>query len=143
MQKIKYRVPNDGQRHRISQSFDKEKIFVIRCGKKINVYDEIQANAVDTDLYKTLEKYGSIDSLMKHDKQEIQTDFEELNSLMDLHEHAQKADEMWKGLPAGVREIFKNDKMNFLQNGEQWLKDSMKPQPKPQTEPKPETKEDK
>ena len=40
------------------QTFDKDKIFIIKFGQKINVYDMMQENNVDTDIYKIMQKYG-------------------------------------------------------------------------------------
>lgn len=117
------------------QSFDLKNTFVIKAGKKINQYDEIQANSEDTDIYKTLEKYGSLEIITKTDEG-MYGEFENIDQL-GLHERLKKADEMWQGLPLDVRIHFKNDKLNFLQNGEKWLKERIeakKPKPTEKTE---------
>lgn len=114
-------------RVRFQQHFDRKKIFIEQGGKKYNVYDRIQENAEDTDIYKTLEKYGTIEPIKKVDLPAVQSEFTEYMSLMDLHEKKIKADNMWKSLPAGIREEFKNDKYNFLEKGEEWLKKQMQP----------------
>lgn len=130
----KFRLPN-GERIRIRQKFDPEKIFVIKAGQKINVYDAIQEASVDTDIYKTLEKYGSLEPLNKPNLQELQEEFAEFETLMTLQDKLKKADEMWNKLDAGVREQFQNDKMKFINNGQKWV-ESLKPKPK--QEPKQE-----
>ena len=134
----KFRLPNS-ERIRIRQKFDPEKIFVIKAGQKINVYDAIQEASIDTDIYKTLEKYGSLDPLNKPNLQELQEEFTEFETLMSLQDKLKKADEMWNKLDAGVREQFQNDKMKFINNGKKWV-ESLKPKPK--QEPKQEPKKD-
>lgn len=114
-------------RVRHQQKYDRKKIFITQAGNTYNVYDRIQENAEDTDIYKTLEKYGTIESMKKYDHAAVQTEFTEYMSLMDLKEKQIKANNMWNALPAGVREIFKNDKYNFLQNGQEWLSKQMQP----------------
>lgn len=86
----KFRLSN-GERIRIRQKFDPEKIFVIKAGQKINVYDAIQEASVDTDIYKTLEKYGSLEPLNRPNLQEIQEEFTEYESLMTLQDKVKKS----------------------------------------------------
>lgn len=112
-------------RVRHQQKFDKKKIHIIKCGKKINVYDAIQEANQDTDIYKTLEKYGTIDNMYRHNKEAILEDFEDYMNLHDLHQLQEKAKNMWENLPAGVREQFQNDRLKFLENGEKWLKNGI------------------
>lgn len=126
MPKITYRVANDGQRHRFAQNFDKEKIFITKAGKTFNVYDSIQAANVDTDIYKTLEKYGSIEPMYRKNVEEIAQEFTEFLSLRDVQEKNIKAQNMWNNLSAGVREEFKNNIYEFMQNGEKWIKEQQK-----------------
>ena len=114
-------------RMRHQQKYDRKKIFITQAGNTFNVYDRIQENSEDTDIYKTLEKYGTIESMKKYDHAAVQTEFTEYMSLMDLKEKQLKANNMWHALPAGVREIFKNDKYNFLQNGQEWLNKQIQP----------------
>lgn len=121
-QAVTYKLPN-GTRERMSKAFDREKIHIIKCGQKINVYDAIQEANQDTDIYKTLEKYGSIDSMYDYNREKIQMEFDDYISLMDLQDKKIAADNMWLGLPAGVREKFQNNKEKFLQEGQKWLQD--------------------
>lgn len=125
MDKITYRLPNDGKRHRFAQNYDRTKIFVTKAGKRYNCYDAIQAANVDTDIYNTLEKYGSIEPMYRKNVEEIQQEFTEFMSLRDIQEQHIKANQMWENLSPGVREEFKNDIFNFMQNGEKWLKDQI------------------
>ena len=46
------------ERKRMAQDFNKEEITVTKAGKEINVYNFIQENREDTEIYPTLEKYG-------------------------------------------------------------------------------------
>lgn len=129
----KFRLSN-GERVRKQQTYDREKIYVIKCGQKINVYDSIQEASVDTDIYKTLEKYGSIEPLMNPNLQEIREDFENYFTLMDLHEQIEKANNMWNKLDAGVREYFHNDKNEFVKNGQKWVEELIEKNKPPQVE---------
>ncbi len=145
---IKYNLSAQPKRERKAQFFDREKIFVVKKGQKINVYDAIQEANVDTDIYKTLEKYGSIESMKKLNEPLVIQEFEKLLSLTDIIEINQKADELWEQLPAGVREEFHGDKNELLQRGEDWLKQHKKPeqpteQPIEQPTEKTQIKEDK
>lgn len=107
-----------------SQTFDPEKNVIKRKGQTINLYDFIQENREDTEIYPTLEKYGSIDKIIV-DKPKIYADFQELMSLRDIHEQEQKANELWESLPFDIRKEFSNDRLNFMQNGETWLKNKI------------------
>ncbi len=113
-------------RERKQQAFDREVIHVIKCGQKVNVYDSIQAASEDTDIYETLEKYGSIENMQKYNGEEIKQDFDEYISLQDLQERTNKAQNMWAKLPAGVREKFHNDIYEFLQKAPKWLEEEAK-----------------
>lgn len=120
MTTIKYNKSAQPVRERKCQEFDREKIFIKKAGKEINVYDMIQANSVDTDIYKTLEKYGSIESMYKYDKA-VFGEFDKLYSLTDILEIKKQADNLWLQLPAGVREQFHNNVDELLKNGQKWL----------------------
>ena len=132
-------------RERKQQAFDREVIHIIKCGQKINVYDSIQAASEDTDIYETLEKYGSIESMQKYNGEEIKQDFDDYMSLQDLQERTNKPNNMWEKLPAGVREKFHNNIFEFLQKAPKWLdeeankiKNAIKTPTTPQpTEPQP------
>lgn len=110
------------------------------------MYDSIQEASVDTDIYKTLEKYGSIEPLMNPNLQEIQQDFKDYVTLMDLHEQIEQADYMWNKLDAGVREAFHNDKNEFVKNGKEWVEKLIEknkptqPEDDPKVVPVPEDK---
>lgn len=131
----KYNLSAQPKRYRKQSSYDPEKIFIHKAGKDINVYDMIQEASEDTDIYKTLEKYGTIDSMYKYDKA-VYGEFEELMSLTDVLEINRKANQLWEQLPAGVREQFHNNPEELIKNGETWLKNELaKNQPQPEPEP--------
>lgn len=92
----------------------------MKAGEKINIYDQIQAATEDTDIYQTLEKYGSIKPL-EVDKKALYAEFNELLDKRDLHNQEIKAQNMWDKLPYKVREQFHNDKLEFMENGQKWL----------------------
>lgn len=117
----KFRTSN-GERVRNQQTFDRENIFIVKAGNKYNVYDMIQEANQDTDIYKTLEKYGSIEPMMRYDLKEIQEDFDDFETMITLHDKQQAAQKMWENLSPGIREKFNNDRQKFLDEGPDWLK---------------------
>ena len=143
---IKYNLSAQPKRDRKQQSYDPKKIFMHKAGKDINIYDMIQAASEDTDLYKTLEKYGTIESMYKYDKA-VFGEFKKLYSLTDVLEIQKQADNLWLQLPAGVREQFHNNPEELIKNGEKWLENEIKqlqpvsqPEGEPVSQPKGENK---
>lgn len=128
-----------GQREKIAQSFDLKKISFLRNGKPVNLYNYIQEQTEDTDIYKTLEKYGCLETLELKTEQ-IFGEFNECMTLRDVYEQDQAFKNLWNSLPINIRNEFKNDRLRFMKEGEQWLKDQLaKEQTQQQTEqPKPE-----
>lgn len=112
----------------VGQDFDKDEIFVIKAGKKINCYEEIQNNREDTEIYPTLEKYGCLDrmQLTVQDATELYADLTGQSfELRDLINQQKKAEEMWNNLPLDVRREFNHSKQDFLNNGTKWLKNKI------------------
>lgn len=107
------------------QTFDPAKNVINKKGQKINLYDFIQENREDTEIYPTLEKYGCIDKIIV-DKPKIYAEFKELMNLRDIHEQERKANNLWESLPFDIRKEFGNDRLNFMQNGKQWLEGKIK-----------------
>ena len=132
-----------GQRERIQQSFDLKKISFLRNGKPVNLYNYIQEQTIDTDIYKVLEKYGCLDTLEK-DTEMIFGEFNECLNLRDIYEQDQAFKNLWNSLPIQVREVFHNDRLEFMKNGENWLKNELsKQQPEQQPEQQPKQEETK
>ena len=122
----KFRNKTDA-RERVQQSFDREKIFIVRYGKKINQYDSIQAARTDTEIYPTLEKYGCIENALTvmndpAHREEVFAEFKEMRNMRDIHERQRAADNLWESLPRQIRKEFNHDPLEFMQNGEKWLK---------------------
>lgn len=121
---IKYK--KRGTRERMPQSFDKEKITWKRAEGEMNVYDFIQAGREDTEIYPTLEKYGSID-VMKINRGTAEelyqdfTDIQELGGYRGVLEYQQKAKEMFYRLPHDIRKEFDNDINKFTKKGKDYL----------------------
>lgn len=109
------------KRTRMAQSFDKGSITLTKAGKTFNVYDKIQENREDTEIYPTLEKYGCIDRMMLN-TQGVYADFQEFKGLREMKDQQIKADEMFNSLPLDVRIQFQNDKNLFMRDGEEWIK---------------------
>lgn len=113
-----------GDHNRTQQEFDITKNFFIKAGEKINIYDQIQAATEDTDIYQTLEKYGSIKPL-EIDKKAIYAEFNQMYDKRDLHNQQIAAQNLWDKLPYKVREQFHNDKLEFMENGQKWLENEI------------------
>lgn len=94
---------------------------IIRAGKTINVRDWIDSAREDTELYPTLEKYGSIERIIVN-KEQIFGDLTAIKGLRDIIEQQKQADNMWAQLPLEFRKEFLNDKNEFMRNGLDYLK---------------------
>lgn len=124
-----------GQREKITQSFDLKKISFLRAGKPVNLYNYIQENTKDTDIYQVLEKYGCLDTLELSNEM-IFGEFEKVMDLRDIYEQDQEFKNLWNSLPLKVRNAFNNNRLNFMKNGENWLKEQIAKEQKPIEQPK-------
>ena len=116
-------------RERKAMTFDKDKIFVERQGKKINVNDWIQEGREDTEIYPTLEKYGCAPSIAaaksvmgQSEAQEMYGEIKKINGLRGAIEQAEAAKKMWENLPLDIRAEFGHNAKEFAAKGENWLK---------------------
>ena len=99
------------------------------------VYNYIQEQTEDTDIYKTLEKYGCLDTLELSNEM-IFGDFEKAMDLRDIYEQDIAFKNLWNSLPLKVREQFHNNRLEFMKNGEEWLKNEIqKEKANEQTQP--------
>lgn len=107
-------------RQRMTESFDKEKITITKMGKTYNVYDSIQENREDTEIYPTLEKYGCIpQEQLQTDK--VMADFTSYGDLRDLKDQQIMANNMFYSLPFEVRKNFNNDIHTFIKDGPAYI----------------------
>lgn len=106
------------------REFDKEKITVTKAGQTYNVYEMIQANRDETEIYKVIEKYGTIQPMCM-DVGKVYGQFKEM-TLMDVLGQQKVVNDMWLNLPLEVRDEFNNDIHNFRKNGENWLENKQK-----------------
>lgn len=108
-------------RERQQQKFNKDKITLTKAGETFNVYDRIQSEREDTEIYPTMEKYGCL-KVNQLDAQLIYGDFTGVKDLRDVKEKQIKAINMFNKLPIDTRKKFNNDYNQFLKNGEKYLK---------------------
>lgn len=113
---IKQWTESKERSNKYAQNYDKDKITIVKGGKKINVYDMIQEAREDTEIYPTLEKYGMINS-MATDKKLIYADISEALSYQDLAEQDARLNTIFEEMPAKERNKFDNDFYKFKQNG--------------------------
>lgn len=111
-------------RERKSQSFNKDNITLTKAGKTFNVYDAIQENREDTEIYPTLEKYGCINRMMLN-TEGVYADFTTFKGLREIKEQQEMANNMFYSLPLETRQKFNNDKNVFMRDGEKWLKNQI------------------
>lgn len=116
------------ERKRMSQDFDAEKITVTKAGVEMNVYEWIQESREDTEIYPTLEKYGCVEDAakaMRLKTPELYADMREIKDLRSSIEQVNKANELWERLPLDVRKEFNHNSAEFVEKGEQWLKNKV------------------
>ncbi len=119
-----------GDRRIIQQSFDKEKIFITKYGKRYNQYDAIQAANVDTDIYEVMKKYHCTNNeaaeIMKQkggingvygEFVELQN---EIQNFADIEHIKQKAEDMFYALPLEVRQKYGHNLGQFLTDVEKF-----------------------
>lgn len=110
-----------------AQEFDRKKIEFKRNGKMVNLYDWIQEQNQDLEVYEVLEKGKTLDSMQKNVEQ-IYGDMREANSLRNICDRKVAVNNIFETLPHQVRRIFNNDLNNFIENGEQYFADLAKEQ---------------
>lgn len=108
-----------GDRNRKQQSFDREKITITKGGNTVNVYDQIQANNVDTDIYEVAKKYHMIADeaaeFMKEKggQQGIYMDIREIQdkiqNIGDVQQVANQAQELFEQLPVEIKQKYGNN----------------------------------
>ena len=116
--------PKYMERCRKAQTFDKDNIFVIIKGEKVNVYEMIQEARKDTEIAQVLKDYGCIEKI-GIDTKKTYDSLVEINDLRDIYEAKNKADKLWEALPIEVRQEFNNNAHEFMKNGEKWLKEKI------------------
>lgn len=114
------------ERHRCQQSFDKDKIFIKRGGKMLNLYQMIQEGREDTEIEPTLKKYGCIEGHIAVDNNKILADFTEIEDFRGVNDKAIKAKEMFYDLPLDIRQQFNNNLNTFTKEGKNWVEKRIK-----------------
>lgn len=133
----------DAQMHDARQRYNKDTISIIKAGKRINVYDMIQANNVDTDIYKVAAKYGMVNremecaqTYMQHNAVQLAEELQEYTDLRGVMDRQIKAKQLWEGLPLELRAKFNNDIYQFMDNGPKWIQNEIQRLQQPKTEVK-------
>lgn len=121
---FKYKNPYGSTKGKFQQYFN-IKETVKMAGKEICWYDMIQEAREDTEIYPTLEKYGSLEKIPM-DAKKTCADFTEYKDLRSLKEQQIKANEMWTSLPWDIRAKFDNNIHTFIEKGEKFAQDMLK-----------------
>lgn len=110
-----------------------------RAGQILNVREWIDSAREDTELYKTLEKYGCIDRMLIN-VEDVYGDMTQIMDLRDSLEQIRQADKLWETLPLDFRKEFLNDKKEFMRSGMDYLKKKIDAQKEKVVEPAVETR---
>lgn len=105
-----------------AQDFDRKKIEFKRNGKMVNMYDWIQEQNQDLEIYEVLEKGGTLNSADMTNEQ-IYGNFKDATSLRNICDRKVAINNIFETLPINVRRIFNNDLSNFIENGEKYYMD--------------------
>lgn len=122
----------------VAQTFDRKKITLVKAGKEFNVYDFIQANNIDTNIYEILEKYNCTADITPSQAGALINNSNKMNSLFgdfsklqeigdsrDIINYQNKANEMFLSLPLEIRSKFNNNALKFANEGEKWLREQL------------------
>lgn len=109
---------------------------IIRAGQELHLRDWIDEAREDTEIYKTLEKYGCIDRMIVN-KEQVFGDLSQIMNLRDSLDQIKQANNLWESLPLEFRREFLNDKEEFMRTGMDVLKKKIEAEKatKTQTEP--------
>jgi len=118
------------KRERKAQSYDPKSIFIERMGKKINLFDLIQESKEDSEITTCLKKYGCIEPLGV-DLKKTYENFIEIQDLRDIYDAKKRADQLWDTLPLEIKQEFNGNANEFMNKGEQWLKDKIAKETEP------------
>lgn len=116
------------------QKFGNPKIK--RGGQILDVRQWIDSAREDTELYKTLEKYGCIDRMLVN-VNEVYGDMTEIMDLRGSLEQIKRANELWESLPLDFRKEFLNDKTIFIRDGLEIMKKKINAKEKAVEQPAP------
>lgn len=93
----------------------------VKHDKEIHVHDFIQEGREDTEIYPTLEKYGSLKKLETNAELVFgdATEIKDLRGAMKVIENGKKR---WNAMSLEDKAIFGNDPERFINEGENWIK---------------------
>lgn len=119
---IKPYTENEDRSKKYAQEYDKEKITLTQAGRTFNLYDYIQEQREDTEIYPTLEKYGNLE-IMERPANEIASEFEGSLELRDLYDQEIKLKELFESLPLEERREFDMNYYKFKEYGLEFYTD--------------------
>jgi len=93
-----------------------ERVQITKSGKTFDLYDYIQEQREDTEIYPTLEKYGNIEKL-ERPAREIYTDLTNALDLRGLFDQDKKLQALFYSLPLEERKEFDQDFYTFKEKG--------------------------
>lgn len=110
---------------KFAQSFDRKKITLTKAGQTFNLYDYIQAQREDTEIYPTLEKYGNLE-IISRPATEVFADVSDAMDLRSLYDQDRRLNDIFEGLPLKEREYFNHDFYKFKENGLKYYEEKAK-----------------
>lgn len=93
-------------------SMDRKKITIRQNGRLVNLYDLIQSRNVDTEIYPTLQKYGSIKP-MEITEEWLSTGLQTLESYKDIENLRKAAENLFLELPNEIQALYGNNYAEF------------------------------
>lgn len=119
----------------MAQNFNKDEIKITMKNQELNIYKMIQDAREDTEIYPTLEKYGSIERMVMKTP-DVYQDLREIKDLRSSMDQVKEATKLWENLPLNVRKEFGHSQKEFMEKGENWLKNKIDQQYKIEEEMK-------
>lgn len=98
--------------------------IVMQAGKPINWKKFTQENNVDLDIYEVREKYdGEYRNRLRYDPEIEAAEIDHTMTLEKVYERNKAIRNQWLNLPESIRMEFNNDVNEFVDRGQQWLKE--------------------
>lgn len=127
------KMPFKAMEYRESAGTEFGKPTFVKFGKEIDIQEYIESNREDTEIYPTLEKYGTLKPLEKS-YAELYGDFQEYNDLRTCMDKAIKSREMWDSMPQDFKHEFNNDINEFIDRGMEWASRKIEQEQQAKTE---------
>ena len=104
---------------------DRKRIKIRQNGRVVNLYGLIQSRNVDTEIYPTLYKYGSLKPL-EINQEWLATGLQTLEGIKDIDKLAKEAENLFLELPDEIQNLYGKSYAEFAKDKGQKIIDFMK-----------------